>query len=440
MTLFKRFAFYTLLLTACITTATTTSLLQARPVHLHSARVDSLSTITNPQRVMLYEGSPGNWQEFILFRNAYDGRGLLIRREEYYEGTLTWVSTQQHNAHGHLTKTTSTSTTSADADTTTIAYTYDANNAIINAYMNYINLGKLIKKDYTIQYSGNTLSKVSLRIERETNFGVELDSHQTTYSSDQNNNIIGYDEAFKSMTWAIGPWLTTQRTATHTLGNHSRPFNFYQDHLSRNHQVLRPFTPTIHTFPYFIGTVGVIWNQLTQQFDSTRDSYDENTTERRGTIQIKRGTNWVNKISILRRIDSRGNLIEDRQTNHLDSTQNHWYLHSYQYDANNNLTELITEQRRPGSSSVWDRYVFSDFVTSTKPALVNKLNLHPNPASQTVSVGGLTQSTYFQLITVTGEVLQQGLASPTQPINLAGLRPGVYCFKTLGQALRLVIE
>ena len=87
---------------------------------------------------------------------------------------------------------------------------------------------------------------------------------------------------------------------------------------------------------------------------------------------------------------------------------------------------------------------FSPVRTVAVPAgLSARLQLWPNPAHGTVSVGGLPPGQAVQLLDLTGRVLLSAVLPAAGPLQLplpAGLAPGVYMVRSGSQSRRLAVE
>lgn len=82
--------------------------------------------------------------------------------------------------------------------------------------------------------------------------------------------------------------------------------------------------------------------------------------------------------------------------------------------------------------------VESEFVATADEA-PTKVSVYPNPSETTINIGGLTATCYFELISIGGRSVKQGLVSPNDTaIDVASIQNGVY-FLRLGKQMQKII-
>jgi sugar lactone lactonase YvrE len=69
----------------------------------------------------------------------------------------------------------------------------------------------------------------------------------------------------------------------------------------------------------------------------------------------------------------------------------------------------------------------------TPQAIKNQITIYPNPATETLNIDGITTTTQYSLLNITGNQEQAGtLKAGANSVDIAALPPGVYMLKMSG--------
>ncbi len=91
-------------------------------------------------------------------------------------------------------------------------------------------------------------------------------------------------------------------------------------------------------------------------------------------------------------------------------------------------------------------YVNLDSIVSCEPAHVLGINefknsdwsIYPNPSSDFIQIAGLKEESVVEVISCTGELIQQGKISDSNPLDISSLNDGIYLIQIKDQYLKFV--
>ncbi len=126
-----------------------------------------------------------------------------------------------------------------------------------------------------------------------------------------------------------------------------------------------------------------------------------------------------------------------------------WYRENQQdkpYDFDQEVSEAFTlkakwkkdESNTESPEEGEGKHPAVGVVTPVSHTDIPDIRLSPNPASTQLKVEGLSAKTSISLYSLQGALLQSMELSPSQPLDISELLPGIYLLKVNGQTIKLI--